>query len=553
MRMKWIGGALLIAAAALPAHHSRASSHREAPFITEMPKVDGTDFYMFRSYEGIAANGTGGRSAYVTFIANYIPLQSEYGGPNFFNMDPDAIYEIHIDNGSPADPAMADGIEDITFQFDFDTVLAAGGNGFALDVGPAGNTKSIAIPLVQKGGISSTTLTDADQNVLETYTVNVIRGPRRSGTVAAVTKAGGGARFEKPLDNIGNKTIPNYTAYANQFVFDIDIPGCTPPAGETGRVFVGQRDEGFAVNLGQIFDLVNVCAGGPGGPVPCDGSVADVIGAQNQGFNVVRGNNVTSIAIEVPASCLLSAPANTSIGGWTTASVRQARVINPTGTFDQPSREGGPWVQVSRLGNPLVNEVVIGLPDKNKFNNSEPKDDGTNFADYVTHPTLPELLELLFSAAVPSVQAPNNFPRTDLLEAFVTGLPGATENGSVAEMVRLNTALPGTPRAGQADYGAALCVVPSATGYTLMPANDGCDLGGFPNGRRPGDDVVDVAIRVAMGYIAGTDNAPAALIPFVDGAGWAGGTGPDGVGPGGDAATFKAGFPYLNDPNPGSP
>src|SRR5689334_17461090 len=161
MRKNWIGGALLIAAAALPAQNLRASSHREAPFIARMPKVDGTDFYMFKSYEGVAADGTGGRSGYVTFIANYQPLQSPYGGPNYFNMDPDAIYEIHIDNGT-SNPttgvgtgATADGIEDITFQFDFDSALANGGTGFTLPVGPAGNTKDVAIPLGAEGPITT--------------------------------------------------------------------------------------------------------------------------------------------------------------------------------------------------------------------------------------------------------------------------------------------------------------------------------------------------------------------------------------------------------------
>jgi len=544
MKMKWIGGALLLAVAALPAQPSRASSHREAPFIARMPKVDGTDFYMFRSYEGIAVDGSGGRSAYTTFIANYQPLQAPYGGPNFFTMDPDAIYEIHVDNSG-------DGVEDLTFQFDFDTALQ-GGSGFALDVGPAGNTKSMAIPLTNFGPIGSTTLTDPEQNVLETYTLKIIRGDRRTGTAEAITKAGGGATFEKPLDHIGGKSFANYNAYANQFVFDIDIPGCTPPTGEHARVFVGQRAEGFAVNLGEIFDLVNVCATGF---VACDGSVADVLGAQNQaGRNIVAGANVTSLALEVPTSCLRSAPSVTNIGGWTTASVRQARVINPNGGFETATRDGGPWVQVSRLGSPLVNEVVIGLRDKDKFNSSEPKDDVANFADYVTNPTLPELLEILFGAATGgAVAAPNNFPRTDLLEAFVTGLPGANDTGATAEMLRLNTSLPGRPRNQQSDYGAALCVTPTPTGYALNPANPGCDLGGFPNGRRPGDDVVDVALRVAMGYLAGTDNAPSALVPFVDGAGWANGTGPGGAGPGGDAATFLPTFPYLNPPLPGSP
>ncbi|MEO6856142.1 MAG: DUF4331 family protein, partial [Rhodoferax sp.] len=153
-----------------------ASSHREAPFITTVPKVDGTDFYMFRSYEGVASNGSGGRSDYVTMIANYQPLQAPYGGPNYFAMDPNALYEIHIDN-------VGDGKEHLTFQFKFNNKL----NNVALPIG----TASVAIPLIQAGAVAN--VNDANLNVNETYTVNVVRGDRRKGVVSSVTKASGGA------------------------------------------------------------------------------------------------------------------------------------------------------------------------------------------------------------------------------------------------------------------------------------------------------------------------------------------------------------------------
>jgi hypothetical protein len=246
MRMKKLGLfqlSLLAVAAACAAGSSLASSHREAPFITTSPKVDGTDFYMFRSYEGVAANGSGGRSDYVTLIANYQPLQGPYGGPNYFSMDPNAIYEIHIDNNG-------DAVEDVTFQFRFNNKL----NNVALPIG----NKSVAIPLIQAGPVAN--VTDANLNVNETYTLNVVRGDRRKGGAQAVTKvSGGSASFEKPVDYIGVKTLGNsaaYAAYAAKHIHDVKIPGC--PAGkDTGRVFVGQRQEGFAVNLGPIFDLVN--------------------------------------------------------------------------------------------------------------------------------------------------------------------------------------------------------------------------------------------------------------------------------------------------------
>ena len=223
---------LLMIAATGAVTGAMASSHREAPNITNSPKVDGTDFYMFRSYEGVAANGSGGRSDYVTLLANYQPLQAPYGGPNYFQMDPNALYEIHVDN-------TGDGVEDITFQFKFKNSLKS----IPLTIG----TQSVPIPLIQAGAVSN--LNDANLNVNETYEVKVVRGERRKNAGASVMKTGGGTTFEKPVDNIGTKTIADYAGYAAKHVFAVTIPGC--PAGkDQGKVFVGQRQEGFAVNLG---------------------------------------------------------------------------------------------------------------------------------------------------------------------------------------------------------------------------------------------------------------------------------------------------------------
>jgi len=288
----------LLAAAACAAGLSLAASHREAPFITTSPKVDAADLYMFRSYEGVAANGSGGRSDYVTLIANYQPLQDPYGGPNYFQMDPNALYEIHIDNNG-------DAAEDLTFQFRFNNKL----NNVSLPIG----SKSVAIPLIQAGAVANGN--DANLNVSETYTVNLVRGDRRKGTVAAVAKAGGGATFEKPVDYIGVKTLGNaaaYAAYAGKHIHDIRIPGC--PAGkEAGRVFVGQRQEGFAVNLGPIFDLVNA-------PLSVITNPANINAAA---ANSIQDKNITTLALEVHKDCL-TAGSETVIGGWTTASLRQA-------------------------------------------------------------------------------------------------------------------------------------------------------------------------------------------------------------------------------------
>lgn len=485
-------GAALLATLLAAAPPASASSHREAPFITRMPKVDGTDFYMFRSYEP-------GRDRFVTLIADYVPLQDAYGGPNFFQMDPDALYEIHIDNDGDAK-------EDLSFQFRFtntnkNTRFTVGG-------------KAVSIPLVINGGPISD-INPAGINVRETYTVTLTRGDRRLGNHAAITNANSGAAvFDKPIDNIGNKSIPDYAGYAAKHVYAINIPGCATP----GRVFVGQRKDPFVVNLGETFDLINIKAP----------AVEFAANAERAARDDLADKNVTSIELEVAATCL-TAGADPVIGGWTTASVRQARLINPTPLGDNnASQEGGAWVQVSRLGMPLVNEVVIGLKDKDRFNHSSPVADA-QFLDYVSNPTLPALIEVLFGSA--GAKAPTNFPRNDLITVFLTGIKGLNQPAKVraSEMLRLNTGVAAAAKGNQRRLGVI----------------DG-DTAGFPNGRRPGDDIVDIALRVVMGKLctlnigcAPTD-APAGALHFTDGAYL-------------DDGFFGAAFPYLKTPLPGSP
>ncbi|MFO0774679.1 MAG: DUF4331 domain-containing protein [Nitrospiraceae bacterium] len=484
-------GAAAIALLLCAAGAAQASSHREAPFITEMPKVDGTDFYMFRSYEA-------GRQDYVTLIANYLPLQAPYGGPNYFQLDPEALYEIHIDNNGDAK-------EDLTFQFRFKSAL----QDITVPVGPSGQTKNISIPLINVGPVSSGNM--QAQNVSETYTLDIVRGNRRTGQRQSIVNAANGSTtFQKPLDNIGSKSIPNYAQYANSFISTMNIPGCGAP----GKVFVGQRKEPFAVNLGEVFDLINL----------------NPLGAVDGRTNIIDDDNITSLILEVPIACLTNG-SEPVIGGWTTASLRQGRLLNRHATFEKPAVEGGAWTQVSRLGMPLVNELVIGLKDKNKFNASKPEDDA-QFADYVTHPSLPFLIQTLF----PSAPAPTMFPRADLVGAFLTGINTAATgnlnqpaNVVPSEMLRLNTAVMPTPKAAQKNFG----VVAG-------------DLAGFPNGRRPGDDVVDIELRVAMGKLisaglyGSAGQAPAGDAPLTDGAAL-------------DASAFYDTFPYLTTPLPGAP
>ena len=516
-RSKLFRAAPLAAAAATTlltlAGPAGASSHREAPFITTSPKVDGTDFYMFRSYET-------GRDGYVTILANYVPLQDAYGGPNYFQMDPNALYEIHIDNNGDAK-------EDLSFQFRFSSTLNNGGNGQTLNIG--GQTVSTA--LMQGPGTVSAPK-DGNLAVAEQFTVTLVRGDRRTGTAAAVTNAvGGSATFDKPVDNIGPKTIPNYAAYAAKHIYTVNLPGCAMPA----RMFVGQRQDPFAVNLGTIFDNVNV-------------PLAAIIDRANIGAfpSTIGDKNVTTLALEVHKDCLKSSPTGDDvIGGWTTASLRQARLLNPSPAsgYQASEKPGGAWVQVSRLGMPLVNELVIGLKDKDKFNASVPSGDG-QFATYVTNPTYPLMLANVLNGGV---GAPTNFPRTDLVTTFLTGIPGVNQPKNVvaSEMLRLNTAIAPVAFAQQNRLG--------IVGSLL---SGGTDFAGYPNGRRPKDDVVDISLVAVMGGLCMANGNTNAL-------GFGTECNPSKVPLG--ATAFKLhdgvdqavvpllpGFPYLNTPLPGS-
>lgn len=515
---------LLTAAAVLAAQPALASSHREAPGITKMPKVDATDFYMFRSYEP-------GRNAYVTFLANYQGLQGPSDGPNYYTLDPDAIYEIHIDNAGT-------GAANLTYQFKFTNQLQNSNKGISLTVGG----KTLPIALRAAGPVSMAT--DPNLNESESYTLTLVTGDPRSGTRASVTNAnGGGTTFTKPLDNVGFKTVPSYAAYADQFIYTITIPNCSTP----GKVFVGQRADAFAVNLGEIFDLVNF--------VPIEGDSAPGAG-DGKGFpggitqsrsndDIVGKKNVDTLALEIPIACLTGS-GNGVIGAWTTASLPQARLLDPNASYSRMTVQGGAYTQVSRLANPLVNELVIGLPMKDTFNASQPSNDA-QFLDYVTNPTIPAILDKLFNAPVNKTLgtsyasiAPSNFPRNDLVATFLTGIKTLNQQATVtpSEMMRLNTGVAATPQASQSTFGVV-----------------GDDLAGYPNGRRPGDDAVDITLRVAMGRlcypvpISGVQtalgfcqpsDAPTGNAAFTDGAPI-------------HATDVQNVFPYLNTPIPGSP
>lgn len=482
MRTFLLGLLLLALAVAV-----QGSSHGEAPGTSVNPQTDVTDVLAFRSYES-------GRSNYVTLIANWNPRQTAYGGPNFYPLSDQFYYEIYVDqNGN--------GIPDITYQFVFHNELASNGTGIALNVG--GRTQPIALKAI--GPVSAGN--NANLNFLEFYRLNVVTS---AGSQPAVVSTTSQNFFVKPSDNFGQKTFPNYTAYAAQYYYNVDFPGCSTP----GKVFVGQRAESFHVNLGPIFDLVNL--------VPIDGASGFPGGInQSDANNDLQYANIVSTILEVPISCITASTSAPVIGVWAASrSIRGNR-------------------QKSRLGNPLVNELLIGLKDKDKFSRRVPTAD-RNLLNYIYYPTFPAILDALFRTAVNSVLktsfstiAPTNFPRRDLTAVFLTGVPGLNYLQDTptryVEMIRLNTSVAATPAGNQSSLGVL-----------------GNDLAGYPNGRRPGDDVVDIVLRAAMGVlchanlgVCSPSQAVVGTVPFTDGAPVS-------------STYFSSTWPYLTSPVPGN-
>jgi len=481
-----------------------ASSHSEAPNTSIMPQTDSTDMYAFQSYET-------GRSGFTTLIANYNPRQAPYGGPNYYALDNNFHYNIHIDNTGL-------GIPTFTYQFSIINEISHNGFGIAFNIGPKSGPRQIPIALKQLGPVNFGN-TNGNLNYLEYFRLNVVNDV--TATSSPVTQVGTLATaFAKPFDNAGNKTFPisqDYATYANNFIYNINIPGCATP----GRVFVGQRADPFAIALGQIFDLINI------NPPIAAGSNPKIPGIQQSNANnVIRWTSIEAFALEVPTTCLTGSGSGV-IGVWTTTTVASGK------TFTGRNIVGR---QKSRIGNPLINELFIGLGDKDKWSGRTPYQDGL-LNQYIQYPTFPTIVSSLFLNYVNQhlgtkfkTLAPTNYPRNDLVAIFLTGIPGInflTATGKYYEYLRLNTTIP-----------------PVTTQNTLGVI--GGDLAGYPNGRRPGDDVIDIALRAAMGVICTNfaslkvctpSQAVVGGVAFTDGA-------PEG--------TFGSTFPYLNTPASGS-
>lgn len=417
------------------------SSHREAPEISKDPVADSTDLYAF-----VSPN----RAGTVTLIANYIPLEGPAAGPNFYEFGDDVLYEIHIDNNG-------DGIAEVSYQFSFSSENTDGTT-FLYNTGPIESLGS------------------KYWNRRQHYSVTRVERHHRTQVLAR--------NLACPPCNIGPLSTPNYPALAGDAIHPIS----------GGRVvFAGQRAEAFFVDLGAIFDL---------GDLRPIANLHNTFGlpalAASKGVNTTASVNVHSIAIQVPISDLAAgghiptstAAQGSTVGVWTTASRRKARVLNSSGGA---GIETGPYVQISRLGNPLFNEVLVPLAQKDKWNAQSPEHD-QNYAKGVAYPELASLLNVLYPGAFPNLAAYKK-PRADLEAILLTGIPAgvvaasfSTFTGKIqADMLRLNLAIPASAS-------------PNPLGVV------GGDVAGFPNGRRVIDDVVTIELQAIAG----------ATIPLVD-------------------------------------
>ncbi|HEV3281901.1 MAG TPA: DUF4331 domain-containing protein [Acidimicrobiales bacterium] len=463
------------------------SSHREAPEIAKDAVADSTDLYAFVSPD---------KPDTVTIIANYVPLEAPDGGPNFYEFGGDVLYSINIDN-------TGDGHPDISYQFRF-TNKITNPDTFLYNTGPI------------------TTLTHSTWNRRQYFTLT---------RVANGSSKTLGSHLACPPCNIGPLSTPDYAALAAAAIHQL-------PGG--GQVFAGQRAEGFFVDLGAIFDLAILR------PFEQDhatfGLANTGLGSMAAGVNSTKGVNVHSIALQVPKSDLTkNGSASTSasstssvIGVWTTAARQKARVLQASEGTDV---ESGPWVQVSRLGNPLVNEVIVPMSKKDYWNAQPPSHD-QQFAPAVAHPELAQLLPTLYPGVFPNLAAYNakSPHRADLLAIFLTGIPTGVVSGfqnsmgtTQADMLRLNTAIP-----------------PTTTGMNNLGLI-GMDAAGYPNGRRVFDDVVTIELRALAGatipLVDKSFTPDAAATAITDGLT----SGPTDTTASGDE-TYLPSFPYLGTP-----
>jgi hypothetical protein len=456
----WSLVAALALATAIVLPMAIGSSHREAPNISLDPSADNTDVYAWTADDAPGA---------ITIASNWIPGQVPANGPNFFRFDDRARYYNKIDNNG-------DGVEDIAYRFTFDTEVR-NPNSF-LYAGPG--TQNFA---------------DPGLNVVQTY--DLVREDYRKGEVVKTTKVANNLPVAPP--NIGPKTFPNYGNFVSE---------ATRTLKDGTKLFVGTRDDPFFVDLGAAFDAINVRV---------------LTGNQGSGRDDLSGYWTSSTIMQIPEAQVTrdrqpvgsAEAANAVVGVWSTTERRKLEVTNAdygAGSSDRVHGKENKWVQVSRLGNPLINEVVIPLGKKDKFNRTTPDRDAELYGQFALNPELAAVLNALFDINAPETD------RTDIVQAVLQGIPGLNEHsgkfaGTPVDTLKLNLGVP--PSASPSRFGVI-----------------GGDVAGYPNGRRPIDDVVDIDLQVIAGFLKGNE------VPLGDGVDQT-------------DVPFLDAFPYLADPQSG--
>jgi len=456
-----------VAAAAIAVTVAVGSSHREAPGTMLDPSADDTDLYAFTAKD---APGS------LTVVGNWIPGQNPANGPNFFRFDDRARYYINVDNPG-------DGRRDIAYRFQFTTSVR--------------NPNSFLYALPGASGYD-----DPKLNVRQTYSITRLTYAYRGRRVHVRERVlARGLPVAPP--NIGPKTFPNYQAFVNGAVRNLS---------DGTKVFVGQRDDPFFVDLGATFDAINV---------------RRLTGNQGEGKDDFSGMNISSIVLQLPERRVtkdgkaVAGPdaANAVVGVYQSTERRRLEVSDRAGIAKHRKRHrshasggAGRWVQVSRLGNPLVNEVVIPLGKKDQFNRTSPDRDAALYGTYVLKPELAAVLNALFRIGAPEDN------RTDIVQALLQGIPRLNQHAGIrgppaVDTLKINLGVP--PAATENRFGVI-----------------GGDVAGFPNGRRLGDDVVDIELQVVAGFLKGN------RVPLGDGVDR-------------NDKDFLSSFPYVAAPDSG--
>jgi len=491
----------------------RAASHREAPLIALDPTADLTDVYAFRSWENADK---------AVFIMNVIPAQVPAGGPNFFNLDDQVLYAFHFDLDQ-------DGVaDDLDIEFRFNTEIRDNSKATALNFKDVPISFAGVPPINALDGPGSEGL-----GLRQRYQIRAVARAKSKGEgMAKLIATRSSDVNKKPLiavpSNVGPATMPDYPALAAKGVYDL---------GGGVRVFVGQREETFYIDLGSAFDTLNFRRNPPILTLDEDqNNTQNAFGVDD----ALEGLNVTTIAIEIPKNLLPSA-----VGVYASTSRQKDRkLVSANGkedakSFDDRERGTSNFTQVARLANPLVNELIIGTGFKDQWNAGDPKDE-KKFINFYENPRLALLLNTVFGTSFPTSG------RTDLTTLLLSYFPPvfAGSPGIISELLRVNLDIPPTSPANQRRTTVLSSAADATFGcVSVFDPNSIPDAAGWPNGRRPNDDVTDIAIRAVAGALLGPvpclgDGVNVNRVR----------TGTPNVNPGNNVATV---FPFLPTPNPG--